>query len=429
MVKSLKVSILGKYSTKYLRMIPKANQKVKYFIMSILQLKHFAGLNQSRKKFIVNVLCQILCIKGKLNFLQLERYGNYSEQTYRNQYEQKFDFFAFNKKLIDQVVSCERIIAFDPSYIPKAGKCTYGKGKYWSGVAGTAKWGLEIGGFAVVDVKNNSAFHLQAYQTPSSVQLKTDGLTLLSHYGQLVSQHSKEFKAIANYLVVDAYFSKAPFVVAAVTSGMHLISRLRDDSVLFYKFKGSPTGKKGRPKSFNGRVDTKKVDMDCFKTIHSCPELEVYSAIVYSKAFKMDINLAITVFKKEGKEINRKLYFSTNLQQAGDEIVRYYRSRFQIEFLYRDAKQHTGLTNVQARSENKLDFHFNASLTAINLAKQEWIQGKSEHEKTFSMADYKTLFNNILMLDLFIRRFAINPNTAKNQKIVQELLGYGKIAA
>ena len=85
MVNTLKISILSKYSTKYLRMISKANQKVKYFIMSMLQLSSFTGLNKPRKTFIVNVLCQILSIKGKLNFLQLERYGTYSEQTYRNQ--------------------------------------------------------------------------------------------------------------------------------------------------------------------------------------------------------------------------------------------------------------------------------------------------------------------------------------------------------
>ena len=429
MVNTLKISILSKYSTKYLRMISKANQKVKYFIMSMLQLSSFTGLNKPRKTFIVNVLCQILSIKGKLNFLQLERYGTYSEQTYRNQYEQKFDFFTFNKLLIDQVASSERIIAFDPSYIPKAGKSTYGKGRYWSGVARAAKWGLEIGGFAVVDVKNNSAFHLQAYQTPPALQLKDDGLTLLTHYGHLVSQNAKGFKNISDYLVADAYFSKAPFVEETRVSGMHLISRLRDDSVLYYKYQGNPSGKKGRPKIFNGRIDAKELDMTYFSIGHCCPELKVYSAIVYCKAFKRDINLAIAVFIKEGKEVKRKLYFSTDLQQKGDDIVRYYRSRFQIEFLYRDAKQHTGLTNAQARSENKLDFHFNASLTAVNLAKQDWIKGKSDQHKTFSMADYKTLYHNTLMLDLFIRRFAINPNTAKNQKIVQELLDYGKIAA
>jgi hypothetical protein len=111
------------------------------------------------------------------------------------------------------------------------------------------------------------------------------------------------------------------------------------------------------------------------------------------------------------------------------EIVRFYRSRFQIEFLYRDAKQHCGLTSSQARSENKLNFHFNAALTAVNLAKIDWINSKRNDELSFSMADYKTMFYNQLLLNQFIRRFAINPNTKKNKLISQELIQWGKMAA
>ena len=90
--------------------------------------------------------------------------------------------------------------------------------------------------------------------------------------------------------------------------------------------------------------------------------------------------------------------------------------------LYRDAKQHTGLNHCQARSENKLDFHLNASLTAVNLAKIDWLSSMKGERTPFSMANYKTFYNNALMLDLFISMFAINPNSTKNRKIVKELL-------
>ena len=60
---------------------------------------------------------------------------------------------------------------------------------------------------------------------------------------------------------------------------------------------------------------------------------------------------------------------STDLNLDARLIVQYYQLRFQIEFLFRDAKQFTGLNHCQARAEEKLDFHFNMSLTAINLAK------------------------------------------------------------
>jgi hypothetical protein len=410
-------------------MANKVSNKVKRFIYSVLVGSSFSELNKPRKDFIVSVLWHILSIKGKINFLQFGRFSSLGEQTYRNQFEKKFDFFAFNKQIINQVASGERVVALDPSYIPKAGKSTYGKGKFWSGVAKAAKWGLDICGFAVIDIVNNTALHLNAWQTPSAAELVNKGLNLLTYYASLVAENAEKFKEFSDYIIADAYFSKKPFVDIILLVGLHFISRLRDDSVLKYKYYGEKTGRQGRPKQFDGKVDVKNLDTNYFSLDLSTEEIKIYSAVVYSKAFKRDIKLAVAIFYKDGKVIARKLYFSTDLEQEGEKIVRYYRSRFQIEFLYRDAKQFTGLTTCQARSENKLDFHFNAALTAVNLAKQDWLSTKNGTLKPFSMADYKTLYNNTLMLERFMCRFAINPNTAKNQKIVKELLDYGKIAA
>jgi hypothetical protein len=44
------------------------------------------------------------------------------------------------------------------------------------------------------------------------------------------------------------------------------------------------------------------------------------------------------------------------------------------EFIFRDAKQFTGMCDCQARSAEKLDFHVNASLMALNLARVDWHQ-------------------------------------------------------
>jgi len=154
--------------------------------------------------------------------------------------------------------------------------------------------------------------------------------------------------------------------------------------------------------------------------------VKIYNAIVYCMAFdKRKINLSIAVFyNKNGKEVARKLYFSTDLKMDGMKIVSYYRSRFQIEFLYRDAKQYGGLEDCQARSKNKLDFHFNAALTSVNLAKIHWLDTRKSPLEPFSMADFKTLYHNRLLLDRFLRMFAINPNTTKNKQRIKELCQY-----
>ena len=93
----------------------------------------------------------------------------------------------------------------------------------------------------------------------------------------------------------------------------HVLSRLRDDSVLKYKYTGKPTGKKGAPKKFSGKVDIMNLNTSYFYIDLCNEDIKIYSAVVYSKAFKRYIKLAIAVFFRTGKEVTRKLYFSTNL--------------------------------------------------------------------------------------------------------------------
>ena len=57
----------------------------------------------------------------------------------------------------------------------------------------------------------------------------------------------------------------------------------------------------------------------------------------------------------------------TSLELEGRKLVEFYGARFQIEFLFRDSQQFTGLTECQARNESALDFHFNASLATLKI--------------------------------------------------------------
>ena len=105
-------------------------------------LNKMKTINKWQYDFLVEVFVLFISIKGRLNFLQLGRYGNFSEQHYRNQFNKPFDFLSFNKELIKAHGSKHLTIAFDPSYIAKSGKATPGLGYFWSGVASKAKWGL-----------------------------------------------------------------------------------------------------------------------------------------------------------------------------------------------------------------------------------------------------------------------------------------------
>ena len=132
----------------------------------------------------------------------------------------------------------------------------------------------------------------------------------------------------------------------------------------------------------------------------------------------------------DGKPTNRYAFvFSTDLELDGILIYQYYKARFQIEFLFRDAKQFTGLTHCQARSESKLYFHFNMSLTVTGIAKVAHHINEDKEKKSFSMSDIKTSYFNQLMLNLFLFNFQIDTKLIKNKQAINKLLDFGKIAA
>jgi len=401
----------------------KGNNIYKTHIDSVLA--EMSNINSWRKEFVTETLILFLCIKGRINFLQLGRFGKHKEQRYRQQFEKPFDFLTFNKELTLSHGSGRYAIAFDPSYINKSGKHTPGLGYFWSGCSGRAKWGLEIGGLAAIDIDNHTAFHLEAVQT-----MATKEQSLTDWYSDVISERKTQLLGISAYLVADAWFAKRSFVDQVLQNQMNLISRLRDDADLRDPYKGEPTGKPGRPKKYDGKIDNANIDMNHFELVSEDNEATIHSAIVYSKSLKRTIKLVHVVYSNaKGKQCH-KLYFSTDTQMDASDILIYYRSRFQIEFLYRDGKQHTGLNDCQARSENKLNFQFNASLTAINLAKiSHWLSLPADQRKSFSMSDIKTINHNALQMNLFFDKFGINPYSPKNQKKVRELLYYGTIAA
>lgn len=144
--------------------------------------------------------------------------------------------------------------------------------------------------------------------------------------------------------------------------------------------------------------------------------------------------IVYTARSKKGKVTwQHQIYFSTDLDQSWQAILEHYKALFQIEFLYRDAKQYTGLNDCQARDKNKLDFHWNMSLTAINVAKVTyWLPQKDaspDMSVPFSMADIKTRLNNELMVNRFISMFAINPKLKINRDKIAQFLDFGRRAA
>ena len=394
-------------------------------------IEKMSGLNKSRKKFLITLFMLYLGLRGKYNFLNMSRYGEYTEQTYRNQFEKKFNFIEFNTELIKLHCSTHLINAFDPSYIPKNGKETEHLGMFWSGCSGKALRGLEIGGFAVVDIDNNTALSLEAIQTPAVKELKSEGRTLVNHYASLVIERKDALLSFSTYLVVDGYFAKKEFInpITEQTT-LDIISKMRSDANLYYIYQGRRSGRKGRPKSLDGKINIANPDKRRIKLCYENNDMKINEGIVYSVSLKRKVKLAYVEWWKDKKYTGTyAVLFSTDLDLSGEKIHLYYKSRFQIEFLYRDAKQFTGLTHCQARGENKMHFHYNASLTAVSIAKSVYfLHNRKQKTQTFSMADVKTLNLNKIIVNRIFGNLGIDLSCLKFRKVYRDALWLGKIA-
>jgi len=385
-------------------------------------------IKKSRRNFMLEIFLLYLSIPGRINFLQLGRYSRYGEQRFRRQSEAKFDFFSFNVALANSFCSHRRAIAFDPSFIHKSGKHTPGIGYFWSGCAGRTLRGLELLSLSLIDADSRLSFHLNATQTPPSSCLQDHDLSLPDWYAAVIKKFLPQILPIAKYVVADAYFSKRGFVDQICQTGLQLVCKLRDDADLLYLNEQLPTGKRGRPSLYAGKVNPTDLNPKYFKEVENNQGIKAKSAVVYSKSLKRNILLVVEEFRIKGKTIHR-LLFSTDINQPALDVIDIYHTRFHIEFGFRDSKQHAGLENTQARSVNKLDFHFNTALTAVNIAKVIQLKDENRCDLPFSMKNCKLLFLNAMMLSRFFDKFGSPPNNRKNQTYVKELLCYGIRAA
>lgn len=388
--------------------------------------KKMSDINKWHQSFLIDQFTTLLSFRGKYNYTNLARYSKYNEGSIRSWSQRTFDYLTFNILLIESLYKESRIIALDPSYISKSGKSTPGVSYFWSGCAGTQKWGLEITGLASVGLDSKTAMHLSAYQSfPDDKDFN-----LLSHCAGLVVKNKEEYLKVSDIVVVDGYFPKFTFVNPVTEAGFKVVSKFAKNVYLRYKYLGEPTGKRGRPKVFDGRVNFKKMNMDHFQLVVEEENKKVYEAIVHSRSLKRWVKCVVVVTVLDTGKERREILFSTDLTMTAKEIIENYRLRFQIEFLYRDAKQFVGLTQGQSRSKIKIHNHVNMSLTAVSIAKAiHYFNTDIVDKKPFSLSSIKTQYFNKMYLYKIISCFGINVETDINSEDMTQLENFGCIAA
>jgi hypothetical protein len=317
-----------------------------------------------------------------------------------------FDFAKMNAEMLKELDA--KIIAIDATTIKKAGEHTYGIGKFWSSCDGKAVKGIEYSCVALINPNVPGAFHLSAEQTPPEGN-RVDG------YIRQIQNLKPNFPDSAKYIVADGYYAKIKFCQAVRETGLNLITKLRKDARLFLP-PPDKTGKKGRPKTKGDRILSHQLE----NTLALSDEIILKYQVVYVETFKR-LCLVVAVF--EGEKLRMNLV-TTDTEMKPEQVLQYYQVRFQHELLFRDAKQHTGLGDCGSRDEKSLNFHANASLTAVNLARLN-----EPTNQPFSLVSLKREnLNRFIALNIF-RHFKIEPKLLENPEFIRKVLKIGCIAA
>jgi len=371
----------------------------------------------------------MLVVYGKVNFTNLSRYSELNEKTYRRHFEKAFEFLPFNVELVKlaNAPSSRLLCVMDCSFLPKSGKATVGIERYWNGCASRVEKGLEVSVIGVVEVETATAYALSAQQTLSHCELPAE-ITRMDQYLYHLDQVRPHLPPQVQYLAVDGAYAKEGFVTGTMQLGLHLISKLRCDANLRFLYTGVQKPR-GRKRKYDGKVDFH--DLNRFTFVDTLqPGVDLYTKVVWSVALKRSIRLAYLLNQQDPKRPRFVVLFSTDVQQDAQDLYRLYQLRFQIEFIFRDAKQFTGLQDCQARDVAKLDFHLHASLTALNLARVEAQQHHSgDSPVVLSMTSVKRRALTVHLLERFIRKLDLEPTAIKSHPNYPTLLSYGSIAA
>jgi len=346
-----------------------------------------------QRVFIGVLFSTILLIQGRINFTTLARHSELHRKTYRRAFQREFDFESFNINCIEQrPIQGTMAAIIDASFVRKSGKQTPGLAQFYNSCINKTEKGLEISEIALLDCESRQAYSLSTKQT-----LDKEGQTRFDFYAEHLRNTAECFPSELKYLLADGAYSKKDFVDTVCDLGLDMVGKLRADADLQYLFQGEQLPM-GRHRKYDGKVYFN--DLSCFEYEGEVAvNLHVYSLIARHKTLKRTIKVTLLLNTSKKDKPTYILLFSTDTSLSGFQIVELYALRFQIEFLFRDAKQFTGLTHFQARNLKALDFHFSASMSAVNLAKLD-LQIKHHHQNklqpiqpdfVFSLASYKHL--------------------------------------
>jgi len=438
-------------------------------ILALLQCIQPA-ISTTNVKRISRIIIAMIAMTGRVTMLGLSRWtgkgGSYRTiQRFFNTiipWPQVFKLF-FERHLNE--ADGEYFLAGDECVATKSGKETHGLDHFFSGLQNKVVKGIAIFTLAVVDVNERRSYPLsveqvirseaekEAAKTRKKAKVKKDPNAPKKKPGRPKGSKNRnktqvdlipELKRIQNmvqkqlemlqgmvtirYLALDGHFGNNNALQMVLQCGLHLISKLRCDSALYFRYDG-PKKKKGPRRKYGQKVDYGNIPDQYLveKSTEGDIETHIYQAEMLHREFAQPLNVVIItkINLKTGAFANVNL-FSSDLDLSWEKIIDYYSLRFQIEFNFRDAKQYWGLEDFMNTNEIPLTNALNLSLFMVNIS-QVLLREFRRTNPDSGVLDLKAYFRAAKYLEETIKMLPEKPEPILLDQIFKHVASLGCI--
>ena len=353
-----------------------------------------------------HVIYGMLITNGRMTMLEISRWtetgGSY--RTIQRLYYRPLLWLQIQRLFFTsqfQKPDREYIAAGDEVVIGKAGKETYGIGRFFSSLQNRVIPGLSFFTFSVIDVKERTSYPIQAVQMvkvqaenkkkekknavkkekrpigrPKGSKNKKAEKPMLSPELLRIQPVLQTLLVIlkgvlaVQYLVMDGHFGNYPSAWMVLQTGLYFVSKLRSDAALYEPFTGKYCGRGPRPQ-YGDKLEVRKLKKKYLKSDKKEDGIrtQIYQSVLLNKGFNFSIN--VVVILKTNLATHKQAHvilFSTDLELPYEKLFDFYTLRFQIEFNFRDAKQYWGLDDFMNVKEEAVTNAANLSFFMVNFS-------------------------------------------------------------
>ena len=440
-----------------------------YDILSVLSVLH-PHLSTTTVRQFSRVVLGLLAMTGQVTMLNISRWTS-EGGSYRT--VQRFfntvipwgtvSWVFFRKYLLDR--ESAYILAGDETIVSKSGQSTYGLSRFFSSVYGKTIPSLAFFGVSLVSVKERRCYPMIMEQivrgdtdsrsSPASedrdetqppAPQRTRGRPkgsrnrnktqvelsdTLKQIQTLIKALLKRIDALipVRYLVLDGYFGHNTALQMTQQCGLHLISKLRVNTALYFP-STMPYAGRGRPRLYGQRLNPQQIDPKCriSTETHGNITTEVYQVSkLRHKKFPDPLNVVCIL--KTHLMTQRKshvLLFSSDLALDAETLIDSYGLRFQIEFNFRDAKQYWGLEDFMNVNKTSVNNAANLSMFMVNVSAKLLTPLRLEHSE-WSVLDLKARYRGAKYLHETLKILPQKPDTIVIDQIAERLGSIGAI--